>query len=160
MIDGELAAFLQEGVGIHVGTRNERLEPSGARALAVLVDADGAHFEVFLAEPAARRVLPDLQANGQAAVSFGRPVDDRACQVKGVFAGVRAASGHERERIRSQFESFLANLEQIGIPRAGADNWSRWPAVAIRLRATAIFEQTPGPGTGAPSVGLPRAARP
>ena len=31
------------------------------------------------------RVLSDLEANGQAALVFGRPTDDRACQVKGVF---------------------------------------------------------------------------
>jgi hypothetical protein len=150
MLDRTLAAFLEEGVGIHIGTCNDRLEPSGARALAVTVDADGTHLEVFLADVAAARLMPDLAANGQAAVSFGRPVDDRACQVKGVLVGVRSADPHERDRISAQFESFLANLERIGIPRAGATNWPRWPAVAIRLKATAVFEQTPGPAAGTP----------
>ena len=32
MIDPDLRAFLQEGVGIHIGTRNAALEPNGARA--------------------------------------------------------------------------------------------------------------------------------
>jgi hypothetical protein len=150
MLDRTLAAFLEEGVGIHIGTCNERLEPSGARALAATVDADGTHLEVFLADVAAARLMPDLALNGQAAVSFGRPVDDRACQVKGVMVGVRPAEPHERERISAQFESFLANLERIGIPRAGATHWPRWPAVAIRLKATAVFEQTPGPAAGTP----------
>jgi hypothetical protein len=148
MVDRELAAFLQEGIGIHIGTCNDRLEPNGARALAVAVADDGLHLDVFLAEGAARRVLPDLDVNGRAAVSFGRPVDDRACQVKGDLVNVRAAEPHEREPISVQFEAFLRKLEQIGIPSANAVRWPRWPAIAIRLKVTAVFEQTPGPGAG------------
>jgi hypothetical protein len=150
MLNPTLAAFLQEGLGIHVGTRNERLEPNGARGIAVTVEPDGAHLVVYVADVAAARLLPDLAANGQAAVSFGRPVDDRACQVKGELVSVRPAAPDEREMIRAQFDGFLANLELIGIPRAGAANWVTWPAVAIRLKATAVFEQTPGPAAGTP----------
>lgn len=150
MLDRTLAAFLQEGLGIHIATRNQRLEPNGARALAVAVEDDGGHLVVYVAEVAAARLLPDLAANGQAAVSFGRPVDDRACQVKGELVSVRPAELHEREMIRAQFEGFLANLERIGIPRAGAASWIVWPVVAIRLKATAVFEQTPGPAAGTP----------
>jgi hypothetical protein len=150
MIDTELAAFLQEGLGIHIASRNAALEPNGCRALAVKVDADGRHVEVYLAKVAATRILPDLQANGQAAVGFGRPVDDRSCQVKGLFLAVRDVSEDERTFITDQWERFLANLEKIGIPRAATRAWITWPVVAIRLRANAIFDQTPGPGAGAP----------
>ncbi len=150
MLDRPLAAFLQEGVGIHVGTCNQRLEPNGARGLAVVVEDDGAHLWVYVADVAASRLLPDLAEHGRAAVSFGRPVDDRACQVKGDLVSVRPAEAHERELIRTQFEGYLASLERIGIPRAGTANWALWPAVAIRLRATAVFEQTPGPAAGTP----------
>lgn len=150
MIDGELTRFLEGPVGIHIGTRNERLEPSGARCLALVVEPDGAHVVVYMAAVAAARVLPDLESNGQAALSFARPVDERACQVKGVFVGVRDATEAERERIASQWEQFRANLEAIGIPRAGNAAWPTWPCVAVRLRVTQLFEQTPRPGTGGP----------
>jgi len=149
MIDTELASFLQEGVGIHIASRNAALEPNGSRALAVRVDADGRHLEVYLAAAAAARILPDLRANGQAAVGFGRPVDDRSCQVKGLFIGVRDAGDDDRPLITGQWDLFLANLEKIGIPRAATRAWITWPVVAIRLRANAIFDQTPGPGAGA-----------
>jgi hypothetical protein len=148
MIGADLAAFVQQRVGIHIGTRNQRFEPNGARALAVRVEPDGAHLVVYLAEIAATRILPDLEANGQAAVSFGRPVDDKACQIKGTFVGVRPAGPEERPEIVAQFESFLDNLEEIGIPRRLAQRWPTWPCLAIRLKATAVFEQTPGPGAG------------
>lgn len=150
MIDRELAAFLQEGVGIHIGTRNQGRQPNGARAIAVVVEADGAHLVVYVARVAAARILPDLEANGQAAVSFGRPIDDRACQVKGEFTGVRDATDDERAAVLAQWDGFLGSLERIGIPRAATRTWVTWPAVAIRLRANALFNQTPGPGAGAP----------
>lgn len=150
MIDGTLAAFLEEGVGIHIATRNDALQPSGARAIAVRVEPDGAHLVVYVARVAAARILPDLESNGQAAVGFGRPVDDRACQVKGVFVGVRDATEEERPQVLAQWDGFLGSLEKIGIPRAATRTWVTWPAVAIRLRANALFDQTPGPDAGAP----------
>lgn len=150
MIDTELAAFLQEGVGIHVATRDSAMRPNGARAIAVRVEPDGEHLVVYVARIAAARILPDLEANGQAAVGFGRPVDDRACQVKGVFTGVREATEDERAAVLAQWDGFLGSLEKIGIPRIATKTWVTWPAVAIRLRANALFNQTPGPGAGAP----------
>ena len=150
MIDTQLAGFLEDGVGIHIASRNTALEPNGSRALAVKVDADGRHLEVYLAAVAAVRILPDLLANGQAAVGFGRPVDDRSWQVKGLFLGVRDATEDERPFVTGQWEKFLGNLEKIGIPRAATRAWITWPVVAIRLRANAVFDQTPGPGAGAP----------
>jgi hypothetical protein len=150
MIDAELAAFLRDGLGIHIGTRNDQLEPNGARAAAVAVDADGLHVVLYLASVAATRVLADLRSNGQAAVVFARPTDDRACQVKGVFVSARDASDEERPFVAAQWDKFLDQLERIGIPRGVSEGWVTWPAVAIRLRATALFEQTPRPGTGEP----------
>ena len=147
ILSPSLVAFVEEGVGVHIGTCNARLEPSGARALAVSVEPDGTHLVVFLAEVAAERLMSDLNETGRAAISFGRPIDDRACQVKGDVVGIRPADASERETIQKGFESFLAGLEYIGIPRA---NWVLWPAVAIRVKATSVFEQTPGPAAGTP----------
>lgn len=148
VIDAELARFLEDGVGIHLGTRDERLQPLGARAAAVKVDDDGSHFVVFIAETAAARLLPHLRANGRAAVVFGRPTDERACQVKGTFESLRPASPDERTFVAAQFEGYRTKLEAIGIPRALSAAWLTWPAVAIRLEATAVFEQTPGGTAG------------
>ena len=148
MIEPDLCAFLEGGLGIHIGSRTARLEPNGARALAVKVDDDRLHLTVYVAEVASRRVVPDLRANGGIAVGFARPIDERACQIKGIFVDVRPAADAERRVIEQQFDGFRDNLERIGIPRIGTGAWITWPAVAIRLRATAIFEQTPGPDAG------------
>ena len=148
MIEPDLRAFIEGGLGIHIGTRTARLEPNGARALAVKVEEDRLHLIVYLAEVAARRVVPDLRANGAIAVGFARPVDERACQIKGIFVNARPAGDAERRVVEDQWEGFRANLERIGIPKIGTSGWTIWPAVAIRFRATTIFEQTPGPDAG------------
>ena len=148
MIDPQLRAFLEGGLSIHIASRTARLEPNGARASAVRVEGDDLHLVVYVPEVAAGRVVPDLRANGAAAVSFARPVDDRACQIKGIFVGARPAEDAERALVEQQSLGFRANLEQIGIPRVVTTGLVIWPSVAIRLRATAIFEQSPGPAAG------------
>ena len=148
MIDEQLAAFLHDGVGIHLGTRNQQLEPNGARAISVKVENDGRHLVVFMAAVAAERVLPDLKSNGHGAVVFARPVDERACQVKGTFVSARRIRRTERDSARAQWEAFLDNLEHIGIPRSAAQTWVNVADMAITLEVTSVFEQTPGPDAG------------
>ena len=137
-------------VGSGGAYRGERLEPNGARALAVRVEPDRLHLTVYVAAVAMPRVLPDLEANGQIAISFGRPEDDRACQVKGFVVGTRPAAEDERLFVAAQFDGYQRQLEKIGIARRVVAGWSTWPAAAITVKATALFEQTPGPGAGAP----------
>lgn len=148
MIDPATARFLEEGLSIHLATRNARLEPEGARVLAAVVEPDGEHLVIYLPEIAADRVLTDLAHNGQAAVVFGRPTDDRSCQVKGTFVSVRPAHASDRTIIDGQRQAMLDVMAKIGIPPQAFLGWATWPAVAVRLRATAVFEQTPGPRAG------------
>jgi hypothetical protein len=149
MIDEELAAFLEEGIGIQIGTRDAALAPNGARVVAVRVEESGTHIEAFLPERAAVQVVPDLEANGQAALVFARPPDERSCQVKGVFEGKRAAGAADERFVREQWQRWLERLATIGLPVATLEGWEAWPCVAIRVRVTALFNQTPGPNAGA-----------
>lgn len=148
MIDTELAGFLQEGIAIELGTRNDRLEPNGARVIAVTVDDDGTHVVAYVPAMAAAQVMPDLESNGQAALVFARPPDERACQLKGHFAGAHAATDDERVMVQAQWERWLDRLASIGLQRPIFDHYTSWPCVAIRVRVHAIFNQTPGPGAG------------
>ena len=152
MIDDPLVAFLQQGVAINIGTRNARLEPSAAYVGAARVDDDRQHLTLYVPTVAAGPVLDDLRANGQAAVVFARPEDDRACQVKGVFVSARTATVDEEPLVQEQFDGFRRQLEIIGMPRESTRPWIVWPATAVRLRITAVFDQTPGPKAGAPLV--------
>jgi hypothetical protein len=148
MIDRQLASFLEQGVGIHLAARDAQLAPHGARAAALKVDEDGAHLTVYVAEIAAARLLGHLEANRQASINVGCPLDDRACQIKGVFVSSRPASADERDLVDAQWASYVDQLSRIGIARAALGAWVTWPAVAVRIKATALFEQTPGPLAG------------
>ena len=150
MIDVELAAFLQEGIAIQLGTRNERLEPNGVRVVSVAVDHDGRHIVAYVPDAAVAQVLPDLQSNGQAALVFARPPDERACQLKGTFTNAQPATAAERAGVEAQWDRWLDRLASIGVARATLEPWITWPCTAIRVRVTAIFDQTPGPNAGAP----------
>ena len=150
MLDKELAAFLEEGLSIYVATRNAQLEPNGARGSAVKVDEDGTHIVVFVPAVSAGTVLQDLRCNGQVAVVMTRPPDDRGCQAKGLFVEAREAIDGEHAFVVAQWERFRDRLEMVGLPRVATDGWVVWPAVAVRFRVNALFDQTPGPGAGAP----------
>lgn len=154
MIDQELASFLQQGIAIQLGTRNERLEPNGARVVAVSVERDGRHVVAYVADAEASAVLSDLESNAQAAIAFARPPDERACQLKGTFTGARRAPEEEKAFVLDQWNRWLDRLTTIGYERGMFDHWSAWPCVAIRVEVTSIFNQTPGPGAGARHVAL------
>jgi hypothetical protein len=149
MIDALLAEFLQSGLGIHVGTRDERLEPCGCRATALKVEDDGKHAVVYVPKAASTRIFENLRANGRVAISMARPADERAVQVKGLMLFSWDAKAEEEAFARVQWAGFLGQLEGIGLPGAATSSWNVFPCVAVRLKVTAVFNQTPGPDAGA-----------
>jgi hypothetical protein len=149
MIDAILAEFLQSGLGIHLGTRDEQLEPSGCRAAALKVESDGKHVVVYVPQAASPRIFDNLRGNGCAAVSMARPTDDRTVQVKGLMLFSWDARPEEEAFARSQWAGFLGQLDAIGLPGAATSSWKIFPCVAVRLKVTALFNQTPGPDAGA-----------
>jgi hypothetical protein len=148
MIQGELGHFLEEGVSIYLGTRNAQMEPAGSRVTAVRVDPTGTHLVAYVPVASFIRVVHNLEDNGQAALVFGRPTDDRAYQVKGIFVDSREATPDEQPFAMAQWERLLVNLERIGLPRRLFSAWVTWPCIAVRVKVTALFSQTPGPGAG------------
>ncbi len=148
MLPEELVRFLESGVSIHVATCDEQLEPHGARVWAVLVEDDRAHLTAFVHESDAPGLLHDLETNGQLALGFSRPTDHRSCQLKGSFAGSRAAVEADRPRLAEQGEKLLRELEGLGVPRALLAGARTWPCVALRVRVEEMYSQTPGPGAG------------
>jgi hypothetical protein len=146
MLDPSLAEFLQQGLSIHLGTRNARLEPHGARVVAARVEAgDGtdAIVTAYVPVTGSEDVLADLSSNGQVALACSRPSDDRACQLKGVFLDQRPAQPSELDTVHAQWNAFVGQLGMVGIPAQAAVGWVTWPCIALRFRVTAVFDQTP-----------------
>jgi hypothetical protein len=149
MLDKNLTEFLEQGLAIHIGTRDARLMPNGGRVTGVRVEDGGRLIVAFVPRAANRAVLDDLQNNGQAALSCTRPTDDRAVQVKGEFVSLRDADAADEQFAIAQWDRFLQQLDLIGLPGASTLTWTMWPCVAVTIRVTAIFSQTPGPDAGA-----------
>jgi hypothetical protein len=150
MLDKALTEFLEHGLAIHLGTRNEALRPNGCRVTAVRVEDQGRHLVAYLPAVGTAAVLEDLRSNGQAAVSFARPTDDRAVQVKGEFISVRDAEPSEEAFVLGQWQALLHELDMIGLAAlTSTSTWLMWPCVAVKIRVTAVFSQTPGPEAGA-----------
>jgi hypothetical protein len=149
MLDRQLTEFLEQGLAIHIGTRNERLEPNGCRVTAVRVEDEGRHIVAFIPKAATAAVLADLRSNGQAALSCTRPADDRAVQVKGEVVSIHDADAVEEQFALAQWDGFLKQLDLIGLPGASTATWTMWPCIAVKIRVTALFSQTPGPDAGA-----------
>jgi hypothetical protein len=150
MLDQSLTEFLEIGLAIHLGTRNAALRPNGCRVTGVRVEEQGRHLVIYLPKAVTPDVFDDLRDNGQAAVSFARPTDDRAVQVKGEFISMRDADASEEAFVMGQWQSLLKELDVIGLaPLTSTSTWLMWPCVAVTLRVTAVFSQTPGPEAGA-----------
>ena len=148
MLDKTLTEFLEQGLAIHIGTRDERLRPNGCVVTAVRVEDQGRHLVAFIPKAVTPAVFEDLRGNGQAAISFTRPSDDKAVQVKGEFVSLAEATEAEEQFAKAQWGGFLKQLDLIGLPGKATNTWTVWPCVAVRIRVTALFSQTPGPEAG------------
>ena len=149
-ITEQTARFLESGLSITVATRDGALQADGTGAWAARVHADRTRITVFLYEEAARRMLDNLDSHPEIAVLFDQPASHRACQVKGLYLASRRARPSERTLVDRQVEGCAVALEAIGIPRAMMAGWKTWPCLALEMRITHLFEQTPGPGAGEP----------
>ena len=149
MLDKSLTEFLELGLAIHIGTRDSRLRPNGCVVTAVRVEEQGRHLVAFIPKSVTPAVFDDLRGNGQAAISFTRPADDKAVQVKGEFISLADASAADEQFARDQWGGFLKQLDLIGLPGRATATWTLWPCVAVRIKVTALFSQTPGPDAGA-----------
>ena len=149
MLDKSLTEFLEQGLAIHIGTRDGRLRPNGCVVTAVRVEDEGRQLVAFIPRSVTPAVFDDLRSNGQAALSFTRPADDKAVQVKGEFVSLDEASDADERFAKDQWGNFLKQLDMIGLPAEATSTWTLWPSVAVRIRVTALFSQTPGPEAGA-----------
>ncbi|MFN7979238.1 MAG: pyridoxamine 5'-phosphate oxidase family protein [Vicinamibacterales bacterium] len=150
MLSSEVVDFIQGGQDARIATSNATREPYGCRVLAAVADDDGAHLTVFVPEAAAPPILANLRANPAVALAFQRPTDDRACQVKGTVVETRAATDHERAIVERQLGLLGEKFGELTVPWVMVAGWTTWPAVAVMVRVSAVFDQTPGPGAGAP----------
>jgi hypothetical protein len=142
------AALMQEGVSILVGTADAARVPNVVRAHGAFVtDAEHDLITLYVPEATGQEAFANLRAVPKIAVTFGRPRDYVALQAKGDCVALRPGNAVDRELIRRYIEAFIEANRPFGI-EPQLRHWVSWPAIAIEVRVTAIFKQTPGPGAG------------
>src|SRR5262245_40606162 len=155
-IDDGLKAFLESGVSVVVGTRDEGLIPEIVRAWGPHVSRDRQTIRLCVPEATSVRTRTNLVGNGRIAVAFSLPSTYETVQLKGRHLRTTKPSAEDLHRLDRHRESFAALNESIGVPRAGVEAfWRRELAgsplfVTIHFVVHAIFNQTPGPAAGAP----------
>jgi hypothetical protein len=148
VISPDLAAFLESGISILVGTRDARLVPECTRGVGARVEAGGAELTVFVPDAISGPTLANLRDNGRIAVGFSRAQDHRTFQVKGRVVEVAPAGERDRDDVDRYRCAWASLLGEVGMPPRITLRMAHWPAHAVHLRVEAIFVQTPGPGAG------------
>jgi hypothetical protein len=144
----ELACLLEGPSIIYVATRNADLVPASTMAFGLQVTPGGREVTVFVPAATSTDTLDNLRDNGQMAISFVRPSDHAATQVKGTWLGERRTDDADRAFISRYRDALVEEINLVGVPRS---IWTRvvwWPCLALRMEVRDVFVQTPGPGAG------------
>jgi hypothetical protein len=148
----EVAAFIQSGLSITVGSRDDRLIPSIAKGVGCRVEDEGRRVTVLVFAEAAEAVMRDIAHNRHVAVVFTRPSTNRTVQLKGHDALPVPAGPAEAALVRRHLALFADDLRLLGwqphyVNTLFLHDWSQ--LMAIRFTPLSAFAQTPGPGAGA-----------
>lgn len=151
----DLLAFLQRGLSLYLGGTDARGWPHVARAFAIR-PLPGAQLVLAIpAEPAAS-LLAGIAETGQVALVLCQPTTHDTVQLKGrdaVVERVEADEWPELERNRAAFE---AEIRPFGFDREFTEAWfsvvgNDMSALrTVRFTPSGAWNQTPGPGAGAP----------
>ena len=149
MTSDELAAYVYDGAGVIVATRNASLEPYLSRALGAVVHDDGL-VTLYIPNESGGRCFADLREDGSPlAAVITYPTTYRSYQLKGDFVGLRPTNAIDQALQRQLFSLFLDELERIGVPRALAAYMGHGTTSAVTMRVREVFQQSPGTGAGA-----------
>ncbi len=149
-LDTELAAFVESGVVILVGSRDAQLVPDCCNGCGARVEPGRQEITVFLPVATAESVIANLADNSRVAVSFGRITDDHCVQLKGRVLAIAEATESDNARLSAYHQAMVQSYGWAGAPPALSARINFWPAWAVRLAIESKFLQTPGPGAGEP----------
>ncbi len=154
LLDEGAAAFLHRpGISITAASRDERNVPRIGRCLGCRVTADRRKVTVFIPSEQYQAFFGALAASRAIAVVFSYPTTHQTLQLKGIDAAVGPIAAGDAELVARHVDNFVEELGGLGYPRdaVGTSQWCD-PAElrAVTFTPSAAFEQTPGPGAGAP----------
>jgi hypothetical protein len=147
-IEHKLAVFLSSPVLQIIGTHDPVGRPDIGRGHGVTVDAAAGRVDLLFSRWLWPGTAANLTVNGSIALTFARPRDYAAYQIKGPATLIEADDPH-LQVARDYGAAIREALAAQGVPSPlfEAMLTDRDPVVA-RVAVTEIFEQTPGPRAG------------
>jgi hypothetical protein len=154
LLDEGAAAFLyRPGISITAASRDDRNVPRIGRCLGCRITADRNQVTVLIASAQYRVFFQALAASRTIAVVYSLPSTHRTLQLKGVDGAAGPLAPGDAELAARHVESFVEELGALGYNRDMVRT-AHWCDVgelqAVTFTPSAAFEQTPGPGAGAP----------
>jgi len=154
LLDEGAAAFLHRpGISITAASPDERNVSRIGRCLGCRVSADREKVTVFIPSAQYKRFFDALAASRAIAVVFSYPSTHQTLQLKGVDAAVGPLTAGDADIVARHVDNFVEELGSLGYPRdvVRTSQWSETAELrAVTFTPSAAFEQTPGPGAGAP----------
>jgi len=133
VISNDLAAFLESGLPVLVGTRDAQLVPESSRGFGARVGAGGTEVTVYMPEAFSTSSFASLRDNGRIAVCFSRPTDHRSFQVKGRVLELGACGDEDRPHLERYARLAAQTLAEVGIPGRILRRLAIFPCRAVRL---------------------------
>lgn len=151
----KLLSLLQRGLSLYAGGTDARGWPQVARALAIR-PLPGSQLALAVPVEPAAGLLAAIEATGQIALVLCQPTTHYTVQLKGRDARVEPLAMDQWPELSRNREAFGAEILPFGFDADFADAWfsvaSHGPDAlrTVRFTPSGAWDQTPGPGAGAP----------
>jgi hypothetical protein len=148
-LDPDVVALLESGCSMIIGTVDASGTPLATRGWGAAVEADGRVRVLLALEADAARA--NLAATGKIAIGATDVPTLRSIQVKGEVVAIEPPTDADRDRSDRHREGFFRDVHETdGIPIEVLLRVAPGGLEAVTVVPTEVFDQTPGPGAGAP----------
>jgi len=151
----DLLQFLTLGLSLYAGGNDAQGWPQVARALAIR-PLPGPQLALALPAEQARGLLAAIAGTGQIALVLCQPTTHHTVQIKGRDACIEPLDVDAWPELRRNRDAFGAEIKPYGFDADFADAWfsvagNDMEALrVVRFTPSGAWNQTPGPGAGAP----------
>lgn len=150
-----LLSFLQRGLSLYAGSTDSNGRPQVARALAIRA-LPGPQLAIAIPSVSAADLLAGIAATGQIALVLCQPSTHHTVQLKGRDACIEPLALEDWPELDRNHDAFGLEIRPFGFDADFNDAWfsvaGNGPDVlrVVRFTPCGAWNQTPGPGAGAP----------
>lgn len=151
----DLLAFLQRGLSLYAGSTDARGWPQVGRALAIRL-LPGPQLALAVPVEPAAALLAGIEATGEIALVLCQPSTHATVQVKGRDARVEPLAAEQWPELDRNRLAFGVEIRPFGFDAEFLDAWFSVVGSGadtlrvVRFTPYGAWNQTPGPGAGAP----------